>query len=630
MSTSFSDVDACAARLVEYLSGRIRIALPLGLGKPVQLINALYRRACADPGVELSIFTALTLERPAARSELERRLLGPIFERLYQSVPDLEYVRDLRKSALPANVTVEEFYVRPGAWLTVPVVQQNYVSTNYTHAARDLHSKGINVIAQLVAPDDGQGESYSLGCNPDVTLDLLDLARNGGGSAPLLVGEINPALPFMYGDAVLAAGEFDMLVESDSTHYPLFPVPNRFVPLAEQIIAIRVAALIVDGGTLQIGIGSIGDAVAWAIGMRHQQNATFRAHAQALEADGATDDLPTGLYGMSEMFVEGFLHLHTLGVLRRTVDTDIFLHAGFFLGSAGFYEKLRQLPVEVRRGINMTRISYTNSLLGDVDTKFAQRTNARFVNTAMMVTLLGAVVSDGLADGRVVSGVGGQYNFVAMAHELPGGRSVIVLPSTRTRKGKVTSNIVWNYAHTTIPRHLRDIVVTEYGTADLRGASDSEVIIRLLGIADSRFQEDLRLQAVASGKLAPDYRLPDTATRNTPEVLSAAISRADLLQALPFYPIGSDYTDTEAQLAVALSSLAEHIGNKRALLKDLANGWRCRNDTRLKPALTRIGLEAPRSLQDRFYRLLVAAALDREVFRSGRPLNSAASSISRT
>ena len=87
----------------------------------------------------------------------------------------------------------------------------------------------------------------------------------------------------------------------------------------------------------------------------------------------------------------------------------------------------------------------------------------------MMLTTLGAAISDGLADGRVVSGVGGQYNFVAMAHALPGARSMLCVRSTRRKDGRLSSNIVTSYGHCTIPRHLRDIAITEYGIADLRG-----------------------------------------------------------------------------------------------------------------------------------------------------------------
>ena len=124
----------------------------------------------------------------------------------------------------------------------------------------------------------------------------------------------------------------------------------------------------------------------------------------------------------------------------------------------------------------MRGVAYVNQLYGpDQELRILQRRDARFVNTTMMVTLLGAAVSDGLADGRVVSGVGGQYNFVSMAHALPGARSILCVRATRIqRRAQLTSNIVWNYAHITIPRHLRDIVVTEYGVADLRGRTDQE------------------------------------------------------------------------------------------------------------------------------------------------------------
>src|SRR5258707_14147413 len=82
------------------------------------------------------------------------------------------------------------------------------------------------------------------------------------------------------------------------------------------------------------------------------------------------------------------------------------LHAGFFLGPRGFYAALRELPEDDRARFCMTRISYTNELYGsDYALRVAQRRHARFINTTMMVTGLGAAVSDPLASGQVVSGV---------------------------------------------------------------------------------------------------------------------------------------------------------------------------------------------------------------------------------
>ena len=129
-------------------------------------------------------------------------------------------------------------------------------------------------------------------------------------------------------------------------------------------------------------------------------------------------------------------------------------------------------------------VSFTNQLYGDEDVKRRYRVDARFVNTAMMATLMGAAISDGLRNGQVVSGVGGQYNFVAQAFALQGARSILALEATRQAGAKTHSNIRWSYGHQTIPRHLRDVFITEYGVADVRGKSDAETIAAMLQITD--------------------------------------------------------------------------------------------------------------------------------------------------
>ena len=92
----------------------------------------------------------------------------------------------------------------------------------------------------------------------------------------------------------------------------------------------------------------------------------------------------------------------------------MLVDAGFFFGPKEFYAALRELPAEQRRLFAMRGISFVNELYGhEWELKIAQRRHARFVNTTMMVTGLGAAVSDALEDGRVVSGVGGQYDFVS-------------------------------------------------------------------------------------------------------------------------------------------------------------------------------------------------------------------------
>src|SRR5262249_9935829 len=194
---------------------------------------------------------------------------------------------------------------------------------------------------------------------------------------------------------------------------------------------------------------------------------------------------------------------------------------------------------------------------GDEETKRAARLDARFVNNTMMATLLGAAVSDGLDNGQVVSGVGGQYNFVAQAFALSGARAILALEATRQARGKAQSNIRWNYGHETIPRHLRDVFITEYGVADVRGKSDADVIAAMLSIADSRFQDELARTAKDAGKLPKAYEIPAVHSENTPERISAALKPARETGLLPPFPFGSDFTEVEQRLIPALQILQE-------------------------------------------------------------------------
>ena len=115
------------------------------------------------------------------------------------------------------------------------------------------------------------------------------------------------------------------------------------------------------------------------------------------------------------MFVECFLDLYRAGILKREVDGAL-LHAAFFVGSKAFYQALRDMPETERAKFRMTAVSFVNELYGDEEAaKRAARVKGRFINNAMMATLLGDIVSDGLDNGKVVSGVGGQYNFVAQS-----------------------------------------------------------------------------------------------------------------------------------------------------------------------------------------------------------------------
>ena len=204
-----------------------------------------------------------------------------------------------------------------------------------------------------------------------------------------------------------------------------------------------------------------------------------------------------------------------------------------------------------------------------------------------------------------MSGVGGQYNFVAQAFALEDARSVVTMRATRSKDGKATSNIVFSYGHTTIPRHLRDMVVTEYGIADLRGKTDGEVVAEMLSIADSRFQDQLLAQAKKAGKIAASYQIPESHRHNTPQRIEAALSHARMAGLLPLFPFGSDFTEEEVALMPALSHLR---GASRVdLLKLVLRGGP--ETAEAKRGLERMGLATPRSIKERLYRRALLAAL---------------------
>ena len=320
------DLEAAVDAILSRAGERIVCGTPLGLGKPVPLLNALYARVKAQSRLQLSIITALSLEVPHAASELERRFLEPYARRAFAGVPALDYLRDLRSGGLPPNIELCEFYFRPGAMLGVPAAQQSYISSNYTHVARDMRSRGVNAVLVMVAE---RGGRYSLSCNPDLTLDVVRAMREDSredGKPCVVAGLVNRNLPFMVNDAEVGEDYFDVLVDAPQWEHPLFCVPNPAVESADHAIGIHAAALVKDGGTLQLGIGSLGDAVAYWIGQRHADAESFAAalerldlgrEAALVDREGGRGPFREGLFASSEMFSWGLMTLYQAGVIRR-------------------------------------------------------------------------------------------------------------------------------------------------------------------------------------------------------------------------------------------------------------------------------------------------------------------------
>lgn len=709
---SFVEAMRCVEKTIEVVGKKIVLGLPLGLGKPNQLVNAFYQKAKQDPSIQLRIITALSLEKPRPKNDMEAKFLVPFVERIFGDYEELEYTKAIRNGTLPDNIQVSEFYFKAGAMKSVSSAQRNYISSNYTFVSRDLILNGVNVLAQMVAKKDIDGKTkLSLSCNTDVTLDVIPLIQEqkAAGKKIITIAQVHDDLPFMQNRAMVDPGFFDFLLENTSYNTELFAPPNMSVPCPDYMAGLYASTLIKDGGTLQIGIGSLGDAIVYACKLRHEQSSDYQDMVDKLNVDkelienyGGKNPFNSGLYGSSEMFVNGFMHLIKAGIVKRkvyddlelqrllndnkiseTVSSDmlecllnesvishhlthsdfiylqhwgifsdhvewlngelkidqqvisadmtsvegfsrvcelclgqslkngIYMHGGFYLGPKDFYQALRDLSPEEHSAICMSSVGHINQLDFNSPLLSAQRKHARFINTGMMATLSGAVVSDGLEDGTVVSGVGGQYNFVSMAHSLPDARSILCVRSTRGSGNELKSNIVPHYGHITIPRHLRDIVVTEYGIADLRGKTDEEIGIALVKVADSRFQGELLESLKKAGKLHQDYELPEAYRANYPEKLAALMGAWRKKGLFPAFPLGSDFTNEEIALGKSLKDIKALMSNPRSMVKAVIRSFVHKVDAEeAKPFLERLNLSHPDSAKEKILQHLLLLELE--------------------
>ncbi|MGE5422533.1 MAG: acetyl-CoA hydrolase/transferase C-terminal domain-containing protein [Ignavibacteriales bacterium] len=710
----YSDVKKCVDEVIQYIGKDLKFAMPLALGKPVIFINELYRRAKEDPTIKLTILTALPLEIPKPKSQLETRVMKSLIPRLFEGVPQLQYMVDFRDGTMPDNVQPFEFFSKAGSYLNDQMPQQNHIDSNYTHVVRDAFDRGINVFANMISVRDVYGQHlYSMGCNTDIVVEGIEMVEKwrNRGEKILLIGEANPNLPFMYGDAVTDGFQYDYILEGPDFDYQLFGAPKDPVSIPDYMIGIHTSTLIRDAGTLQVGIGALGDAIVAGLIIRNEHNEVYkdilnitgisRRYGKLIREWGGVGVFKEGLYGSSEMFVGAFMQLYKSKILKRKVfdsvplmklinegymtadyipediidcliemkaihsvlDLDDFyfllgygildgdlrfennaiwdgetsysadlndekdrlairkllgkslkngkvILGAFFVGPKSFYKALNDMSEEERQLFGMSGVEKVNQLYGDEELRSLQRKDGRFVNTGMVATLMGNIASDMLEDGRVVSGVGGQYNFVSMGHALPDGRVIMLIKSVKGMGKMLRSNIVWTYGHCTVPKHLRDIVVTEYGIADVRGKSDKEVIMELLNIADSRFQDSLLAQAKKSGKIPKDYEIPEEYRNNTPEKLKAMLAPYQAKGFFPAYPFGTDFSKDDIELVGSLKALQKTVkGYPLKVVKGLLKEVFQPIPASVQHHLLRMELFAPRTFFEKLLRKLVVLAL---------------------
>lgn len=711
MTAYHDQADVVAKKIIANVGNTVVIAVPLGIGKPVSILNALYRLAENDPTINLTILTGLTLARPTFRSELEKRLAQPVLDRLLGDYEDPLYEKAREQQTLPTNVNVIEFFLSPGKFLKNTYVQQNYISSNYSAVIQDLAYYKVNVVGLQVAQASEDAQFYSLSSNPDLfaaTQKLLT-EENFLGEKIAIVAEVNRNLPFMAGDALVPAEQFTDVLDS-GCYRTLFPLLREALSVSDQMIGLYTSALIKDDSCLQIGIGRMSNAVASALIFRQQDNSLYRdtmrrlgvqeKFAATFAACGSMAPFAAGLYASTEMFSDEYMQLYFHDILKKkvydhvglqsllnscliseevtsktfdillqhqlihaqltaedvkflvefgifqagvTFDTDKLvlpsgakldidlsveanklaiiqhclgqslkkgkiLHGGFYLGSLDFYKQLHDLSPEALASFEMTTIARTNSLYWNPELLRLQRSQARFVNTAMMLTLGGSVVSDGLTNMQEISGVGGQFDFIAMAQQLEQARSIIMCHSTRKTNRGLKSNIVWQYPNMTAPRFFRDIMVTEYGIADCRSKTDAEVIKAILNVTDSRFQAGLLKKAKKAGKVARDYEIPMEFQNNYPHQLKLIVCDLQVKGYCLAYPFGSDLTQDEQVIVRALGKLKGQ-SRLKLLLMFVRAIFSCRSEKGVEKYLQRMQLSRPTNMKEFVFKKLLVFLL---------------------
>jgi acyl-CoA hydrolase len=298
------------------------------------------------------------------------------------------------------------------------------------------------VLVHTSMPADG---TVSLGVEVNVLPAAIEAVRARGG---LVIAQLNPRMPYTFGDGVLATNEIDYAIEVDE---PL-PVPvHRAVTSVSQAIGEHVAALVPDHATLQMGIGLVPDVVLGALASR------------------------TGLSVWSEMFSDGVLALEKAGAL----DADQPITASFAFGSDELYDWLDRNP-----RIRMLRTEKTND-----PGLIARQPRMTSINGALQVDLF-AQANAARVRGMVHSGFGGQTDFVVGALHSPGGRAIIALPSWHP-KAQVSTVVPRLAGPVTSFQH--SFIVSEQGTATIWGCDASTQAEQIIDqVAHPSVRDELR------------------------------------------------------------------------------------------------------------------------------------------
>ena len=314
----------------------------------------------------------------------------------------------------------------------------------------------VDVCMVMVSKPDAHGY-VSTGVSGDYTIQAIK-------SAKTVIAQVNANMPFTYGDAVFHISECDVIVEADT---PLPALPAGTIGDVEAEIGKYCASLIEDGATLQLGIGSIPDAVCAQL---HEKK-------------------HLGLH--SEMLGDGAMKLFKAGVIdnsQKSLDKGTMV-ANFVMGSNELYDFCDKNPA-----VKLMPVDYVNHPM-----VIAKCSKMVCINAAIGVDLYGQVASETMAGNKQFSGVGGQVDFIrgaAMAEDNK-GIAIIAMPSITVKKDGTKISKITAYLPegqlVTDTRHDTDYVITEYGIAKLKGKTNRDRARALINIAHPDFRDELKV-----------------------------------------------------------------------------------------------------------------------------------------
>ncbi len=423
------------------------------------MYRSLYQKKLTTPdkAVEtvkegsLLIYGVALAEPPALLEAFARRLRSGDMKklRILSSLPLKHAINTVLAPDLADCVERCSQFVGAGDRGLVHVGLNDYLPNHFHQMPRLISDfMTVDVAATTVSPMDKSG-FFTFGVANDFT-------STAARCADKLIVEVNENMPRVYGDSLIHISEVDAVVEN---HVPLIDLPYAIPSPVDKVIGKTIAGMVPDGATIQLGFGSLPNAVAAFM----------------------DDHKDLGIH--TEVFCPGMSDLIKKGVLNGTKKT---LHPRKHVFTMAFGDKEMVEFIHDNPSMESYPVSYTNH-----PAVIARNDRMVSINTVLEVDLFGQANAEFMG-GQQFSGTGGQLDFVRGAFDSKGGKSILAFDAT-AREGKV-SRIVPRFEEGTMittPRNDTHFLVTEFGAANLKGKSTRERALAIIELAHPDFRDDL-------------------------------------------------------------------------------------------------------------------------------------------